>query len=147
MLLFASSSTSSSVENLIIEATGPKICCNFRRGFEEGAPAKERVSSSGSSLADSRRDSQARARARGVTHLFADAFERRLAVGEHCRLDEEALVAPLFAAGRERRTLRDARLDIREDLVALLRRDQRAERGLFVERLWSIYTKGGSASV
>lgn len=59
MLLFASSSTSSSVENLMIEATGPKICCHSYGGFH-GAPRQKGISSTLLCRVSMRRQTRAR---------------------------------------------------------------------------------------
>lgn len=122
MLLLASSRTSSSELNLSTEATGPKIC---KKGSER-------------SVRDAFMTRNRFGGGQAFAHLFLHTLEAGLAVGQDGRLDEEALVAvrvPLLAASGKRRALAHARFDIREHLVALLRRDQRAEGRLLVERL------------
>lgn len=111
------------------DATGPKIWrCSVRVTSAAGTRHRRAVARKGTIPKASTRP----------TYLFADALERRLAVGEHRRLDEEALVpvgVPLLASGRERRALAHAGLDVGEDFVALLCRDERPEGSLLVEGL------------
>lgn len=63
-------------------------------------------------------------RERERAHLLLHHLHVRLAVLEDGRLDVEALgLRPLLASRRDLGSLRDARLDVLEDLVALSGRD------------------------